>query len=442
VITGTAVKMSVGLCDHKNCQIQGRYRQHGKQNSWLYRNNYCDIPRVPITEDSEHVEIERVDGGDTGNNGTGEVRIVVTANILSEDEEDVVKALVNENVVNKCTEKVIQVITSFQTNEKKIPDLFNDNGADEKSIGSKVRRHKTLNVFYQHHGQGREREQCEKKSLEVSEDNKTGLRIVPPYLSQSAVELGQVSGTRMTAPDTLLTQEDRGGRRRVRDRIMEFLKLPKTVLDKLKKWKIFQSSKIFGSTIGAIANRDGTEVPIFLSSIIRQISLHLHTPGLYRQNGNLATIQSLRMMVDDGQLDCIEAVKNIHILTGLLKLFFRELQEPLIPWTILLQMVAVMEQNKDKDDMINNMASIIYDMPRHSSSSLFEVLDHLSAVACLNNVNSMNAENLAIVLGPTLTWSQEKIKRDNISVLMFKQNSVIEFLITNCRDIKKIKEKT
>ena len=70
------------------------------------------------------------------------------------------------------------------------------------------------------------------------------------------------------------------------------------------------------------------------------------------------------MMVDDGQLDCIEAVKNIHILTGLLKLFFRELQEPLIPWTILLQMVAVMEQNKD--DMINNMASIIYDMPRHS----------------------------------------------------------------------------
>ena len=200
----------------------------------------------------------------------------------------------------------------------------------------------------------------------------------------------------------------------------------------------------------------------------------MDTPGLYRQNGNLASIQSLRyctmssiqddtvqyyrMMVDDGQLDCIEAVNNIHILTGLLKLFFRELHEPLIPWTILLQMVAVMDQNKDKDHMIDNIATIIHNMPRHNrsfwsyienwsklyifiSTSLFEVLHHFSGVASLSSVNNMTAENLAIVLGPTLTWSQGKIKRDNISMLMFKQNSVIEFLITNCADIKKIYDK-
>ena len=42
----------------------------------------------------------------------------------------------------------------------------------------------------------------------------------------------------------------------------------------------------------------------------------------------------------------------------------------------------------------------------------------------------MNAENLAIVLGPTLTWSQGKVNRDTIAIAMFKQNNVIEFLIT------------
>jgi hypothetical protein len=53
----------------------------------------------------------------------------------------------------------------------------------------------------------------------------------------------------------------------------------------------------------------------------------------------------------------------------------------------------------------------------------------------------MNAENLAIVLGPTLTWSQGQVNRDTIAMVMFKQNNVIEFLITNYQKIKGIKEK-
>ena len=73
-------------------------------------------------------------------------------------------------------------------------------------------------------------------------------------------------------------------------------------------------------------------------------------------------------------------------------------------------------------------------------SSLYEVLDHFYNVSSLNSFNQMTAENLAIVLGPTLSWSQGKVKRDNIAMVMFQQNSVIEFLIRNCQEIKKIKE--
>ena len=51
----------------------------------------------------------------------------------------------------------------------------------------------------------------------------------------------------------------------------------------------------------------------------------------------------------------------------------------------------------------------------------------------------MTAENLAIVLGPTLSWSQGKVKRDNIAMVMFQQNSVIEFLIRNCQEIKEMR---
>ena len=53
----------------------------------------------------------------------------------------------------------------------------------------------------------------------------------------------------------------------------------------------------------------------------------------------------------------------------------------------------------------------------------------------------MTAENLSILLGPTLTWSQGKVYRDTIAMVMIKQNNVIEFLIKNYQKIKAIKQK-
>ena len=36
--------------------------------------------------------------------------------------------------------------------------------------------------------------------------------------------------------------------------------------------------------------------------------------------------------MDQGNLAVLETVDDVHVLTGALKLFFRELKEPLIPW--------------------------------------------------------------------------------------------------------------
>lgn len=55
--------------------------------------------------------------------------------------------------------------------------------------------------------------------------------------------------------------------------------------------------------------------------------------GLYRINGNQAQIQKLRLLVDDRD-DYNLADYDINVLTGALKLFFRELKEPLIPFTL------------------------------------------------------------------------------------------------------------
>lgn len=62
--------------------------------------------------------------------------------------------------------------------------------------------------------------------------------------------------------------------------------------------------------------------------------MHLHFPiflGVYRTSGNLATIQKIRFEVDNGRLNILgQYAKDPDVLTGSLKLFFRELKEPLI----------------------------------------------------------------------------------------------------------------
>ena len=55
--------------------------------------------------------------------------------------------------------------------------------------------------------------------------------------------------------------------------------------------------------------------------------------GLYRISGNQAQIQKLRYLVDSTD-DYNLAEYDVNVLTGALKLFFRELKEPLIPFKL------------------------------------------------------------------------------------------------------------
>lgn len=70
--------------------------------------------------------------------------------------------------------------------------------------------------------------------------------------------------------------------------------------------------------------------------------------GLYRISGNLATIQKLRYKVDhDERLDLDDGRwEDVHVITGALKLFFRELPEPLFPFSHFHQFIAAISERR------------------------------------------------------------------------------------------------
>lgn len=111
----------------------------------------------------------------------------------------------------------------------------------------------------------------------------------------------------------------------------------------LERKGIYQNEPIFGNTLRNIYNTE-KGVPEF---IIRTMELierpeNITSLGIYRTSGNLATIQKIRFEVDKGRLDILkDYCKDVDVLTGCLKLFFRELKEPLIPCDVCDNLLSV-----------------------------------------------------------------------------------------------------
>ena len=101
-----------------------------------------------------------------------------------------------------------------------------------------------------------------------------------------------------------------------------------------KKVKIVFSS----ASKTPIWKRVSEKAKIIFSSLSKTLILrpeYLTTDGVYRQSGNLSVVQRLRLQIDQGNLGVLDTVDDVHVLTGALKLFFRELQEPLVPWEVV-----------------------------------------------------------------------------------------------------------
>ena len=74
----------------------------------------------------------------------------------------------------------------------------------------------------------------------------------------------------------------------------------------------------------------------------------------------------------------------------------------------------------------------------HFRDTLLFVLEHLHAVKELSEVNQMSVKNLAMMLGPTMSWTQDLTNLTNMTANLLKQNSVVGCLINEVQQLKMI----
>ncbi|KRZ13788.1 WW domain-containing protein [Trichinella zimbabwensis] len=176
----------------------------------------------------------------------------------------------------------------------------------------------------------------------------------------------------------------------------------------LKERGIYKPEPVFGSSLTEICRREKNTVPKFVTVCMSLIEERgLETDGLYRMSGNLSQIQKIRCSVDQEKYNVLMNENDIHVLTGTLKLFFRELQEPLFPPFLMKEFMNAIKLQNAKMRYCA-FRDLVARLPPPHHDTLDALLVHLLKVAEKSSTNRMQIHNLAIVFGPTLFSSCPK----------------------------------
>ncbi|KAM6908789.1 rho GTPase-activating protein 12b isoform 2-T2 [Lycodopsis pacificus] len=199
--------------------------------------------------------------------------------------------------------------------------------------------------------------------------------------------------------------------------------------------KGYIKDQVFGCSLTSLCQRETTSVPNFVTTCIDHVeNTGLSVDGLYRVSGNLAVIQKLRFAVNhDEKVDLNDSKwEDIHVTTGALKMFFRELTEPLFTYGSFEDFVEAIKCS-DYKQRVNSIRDLIKKLPKPNHDTMQGLFKHLRRVIDHGEANRMTTQSVAIVFGPTLL--RPETETGNIAVHMVYQNQIVELILLEYENI-------
>ncbi|KAM7170583.1 SLIT-ROBO Rho GTPase-activating protein 3 isoform 2-T2 [Macrochelys suwanniensis] len=152
-------------------------------------------------------------------------------------------------------------------------------------------------------------------------------------------------------------------------------------------------------------NQDsGQAIPLVVESCIRYINLYgLQQQGIFRVPGSQVEVNDIKNSFERGEdpLTDDQNERDINSVAGVLKLYFRGLENPLFPKERFQDLISTIKM-ENPAERVHQIQQIIITLPRAVivvMRYLFAFLNHLSQYS---DENMMDPYNLAICFGPTL----------------------------------------
>ncbi|XP_061776778.1 rho GTPase-activating protein 12-like isoform X4 [Nerophis ophidion] len=199
--------------------------------------------------------------------------------------------------------------------------------------------------------------------------------------------------------------------------------------------KGYIKDQVFGCSLLSLCQRENSTVPTFVRLCIDNVeNKSLCVDGLYRVSGNLALIQKLRYAVNHDEKVNLDDSKweDIHVTTGALKMFFRELPEPLFTYSLFHDFVSSIKL-PDYKQRVHAIKELVRQLPEPNHDTMQALFKHLRKVIDHGEENRMTNQSVAIVFGPTLL--RPETETWNIAVHMVYQNQIVELILLEYENI-------
>nr|XP_043877733.1 active breakpoint cluster region-related protein isoform X3 [Solea senegalensis] len=161
---------------------------------------------------------------------------------------------------------------------------------------------------------------------------------------------------------------------------------------------------VFSVPIETVAQQDGVLVPHVVRCCVEEVeSRGMDEVGIYRVSGTSSEINALKNAFNSNLREAVTRLRSVDVnnVSGVLKLYFRELPEPLIP-AELFHSLARMLDIQDKPSRLVSMLSLLQSCPVTNRHTFIYLMHHLQRVSEKEDVNKMSLMNLATVFGPSL----------------------------------------
>jgi len=150
--------------------------------------------------------------------------------------------------------------------------------------------------------------------------------------------------------------------------------------------------------------------------------------GIFRMSGDQNSVKQLKSRFNTEVDTTIVIPKDtdVHVVTGTLKSFLRELESSVIPISSNALLRAILGLTGPKEKSIG-FRKLIEGLPRENAATLQYILKYLSQIAQNHTVNLMTAQNLAIVFGPCFIRSEPNaVAFQDADMQLNSVNSMIE----------------
>ncbi|RXG69535.1 GTPase-activating protein CdGAPr [Armadillidium vulgare] len=154
--------------------------------------------------------------------------------------------------------------------------------------------------------------------------------------------------------------------------------------------------------------------------------------AFYRLSGITSNIQKLRNAFDEERVPDLygdeSILQDIHCVSSVLKMYFRELPNPLLTYQLYDKFVSAVMQNEDV--RLLHVRDVVQQLPPPHYRTLEYLIQHLARVASHSSNTGMTPRNIAIVWAPNLLRSKD-LEKGGVAALqdVGTQAVVTEYLV-------------